>query len=362
MIRVTRCLAAALLLALPLSLFAQDGSPAQPQKTPEELAKEAAERRVEWQMRMYSSLELSEAQKDQVKKILIDDELATAKQRDERRAKVKEILTPSQREAYDQMIEQQNRGGRGMFGGGGGGGPGGGGFGGMGRMGMDPAQLKERLKLTDDQTTKITAVFTEAAPQWMERFQKMREGGGGFDPTKIREIVNELRVEANKKIEAILTPEQMPEWQKMVKEFDDQMAQWTGGRFPGGGGEGREGRGPREERDLSPEDQIKRRLSAAMTALAMSAEEASAIQPLVEKVIQYQVTAGKAVRDAREAIGKVEGEDQIKLKVDDYRKVRAEYEEKLALLSSGLRELLTVQQEAKLIALRVLELADMKSE
>lgn len=328
-----------------LALFALPAMAQEQEKTPEQQAREAAERRVEWQMRAYRSLNLSDSQSEQLKKILIDEELENNKRRDARRDKVRALLTPDQKEQFEEMVSRQQQRGRGGRGGGRRGGM-------MGRMGMDANALKDRLKLTDDQMTKIQAIMTEAGAKAMEQVREMRSGGG-FDFNKMREMFTKVRDDVRKQIEPLLTDAQKPEFHKMNKEMDERMSQWMGGR--GGSSRGGDGRGQRRQ-PQTPEQIIERRVAAAMEALAFGQEEAAVIQPLVEKLVSYQVKAGKALRDQREAIGKLEDEAQIRTKMAEYTKARDEYRQKLQLMSSGLRELVTVQQEAKLFALRVFDI------
>lgn len=342
---MNRLLTILLLAAVALPGFAQEQSE-------EEKARQAAEQRAERSMRAYSRLDLSDAQKEQLKKILVEDELASSKRRDARRDKVRAILTPDQKESFDQMVNRgggRDRGGRDR------GGRGGGGM--MGRMGMGADQLKERLKLTDEQVKKAEEIMGSVREQAMEEFRKMREGGGGMDFGKMREVFGKIRKDSQAKIEKILTDEQKAEFQKMSKEMDERMAQFGMGRQrgPRGEGGGRE-RGPR--RTANPEDMIKRRVDQAMGALALDGEEAAVIKPLVEKLVSYQVTGANKLRQLRDGIGKLEEEAAIKGKMAEYTKAREEYRAKVALLSNGLRELVTVQQEAKLFSLRIFDIAE----
>lgn len=333
-----------LALAISVPVFAQEG-----EKTPEQRAREEAERRVEWQLRAYRSLELSESQTEQIKALLVAEELAAAKQRDERRDKVRALLTPAQTESFNEMIERQNRGGPGAQGGQGMRGAGGM----MGRgMGMDVDQLRERLKLTEEQLTQIQGVIGEIGQQMMEKMREVREQGG-MDFDKMREAMEGVRKDARTRIGKLLTPEQMPEFEKLSKEMDEQLERWTGRRAEG---ERRLEAGPR--RPQTPEELTARRTDEAMTALALEGEEAAVIRPLIEKLVSYQVTAGRALRELRESIGKLEDEAAIRGRMEEYRKGVDEYRTKVELLTNGLRELVTVQQEAKLFALRIFDLTD----
>lgn len=94
-----------------------------------------------------------------------------------------------------------------------GGGPGGPG----GRMGgMNPEarvkQLDEKLKLSDDQKTKLTAIFTEQA-EAMKKAREEGQAGGG------REAMMKMREENEKKVNAVLTADQ----QKAYKAWQEEQ-------------------------------------------------------------------------------------------------------------------------------------------
>jgi protein CpxP len=86
-------------------------------------------------------------------------------------------------------------------------------------------QMQTQLKLTDDQTTQITAIFKVQAT----KMDSVRTAANG-DRDAMRTAMGPLRTATNDKIKAILTPDQATAWQKMM---DEQRAQRQGG---GGGG------------------------------------------------------------------------------------------------------------------------------
>ena len=106
----------------------------------------------------------------------------------------------------------------------------GGGFGGQ----MDPEQfatrradqMKESLKLTDQQYKDVVAYFKEQMTEMQKRFEG-GQGGGGFD----MEEMQKLRQAQEAKLKAILTEEQFKKW-----TTEQQNRRGQGG--PGGGGFG----------------------------------------------------------------------------------------------------------------------------
>ncbi|WP_162276834.1 Spy/CpxP family protein refolding chaperone [Mucilaginibacter pedocola] len=98
--------------------------------------------------------------------------------------------------------------------------------GGSGRGMMSPADrvkaLKESLKLTDDQATKITAIYEAQTKQ----IDSLRNAGG--DRSAFRPIMQAT----NEKVKAILTAEQAAAWQKEMDERRARMQQGGGGAPP----------------------------------------------------------------------------------------------------------------------------------
>ena len=85
--------------------------------------------------------------------------------------------------------------------------------------------LQTRLKLTDDQTAKATAIFTAQAAK---RDSVMKASNG--DRQAMMQAMRPMRQETNAKIEALLTTdEQKAEYKKMQEEMRNRM---------GGGGQG----------------------------------------------------------------------------------------------------------------------------
>ncbi|OCX53837.1 hypothetical protein BEL04_06005 [Mucilaginibacter sp. PPCGB 2223] len=96
----------------------------------------------------------------------------------------------------------------------------------QGRQQMAPAdrakQLQAQLKLTDDQTAKVTAIYVEQAAK---RDSLMKAGAD-------RQAMRPLMQAANEKIQALLTDDQKAAYKKMQEEMRARM----GGGQGGGGG------------------------------------------------------------------------------------------------------------------------------
>lgn len=80
-------------------------------------------------------------------------------------------------------------------------------------------QLQTALKLSDDQTAKITAIYQAQAT----KVDSIRNAGGDFS------AMRPLMQATNDKIKAILTPDQATAYQKMMDERRARMQQGGGG-------------------------------------------------------------------------------------------------------------------------------------
>jgi hypothetical protein len=93
------------------------------------------------------------------------------------------------------------------------------------RMKQQLTTYKERLKLTDEQYKKVETILNDQITE----IQKLRDNANG-DFQSIRGAMQELRDKTTKKIEALLTGDQKPEWKKIQDEAAARRAQMGGGR------------------------------------------------------------------------------------------------------------------------------------
>jgi Spy/CpxP family protein refolding chaperone len=85
-------------------------------------------------------------------------------------------------------------------------------------------QLQTQLKLNDDQTTKITAIFKAQAT----KRDSVRTAANG-DREAMMQGMMPLMQDTNNKIKAVLTPEQATAYDKMVQERMERMRNGGGG-------------------------------------------------------------------------------------------------------------------------------------
>ncbi len=233
---------------------------------------------------------------------------------------------------------------------GGGGGP----FGGMQRA-LDG--LKDELGLDDEQMQKLADKGDGYRQEMMEAFGRMREEGFP-DRETIQKQMEEFRGRVNEDIRGVLTDEQKAKFDKLLEENGGQMPFGGGRGFGDGNGtreRGGEGRNRNRRRGPSKEDRLKR----IRDALILSEEEAEVIMPIIEKIIDAQIALQRTVPEQRREL---EGflksgadEEAITARLADFRNARKAARDTLEGAQGELLELLTLEQEAKCVALGVLD-------
>lgn len=97
-----------------------------------------------------------------------------------------------------------------------------------GGMRMNPEdrakQLQTQLKLNDDQTAKVTAIYKTQ----FTKMDSIRTASNG-DRDAMRQAMMPLIKDTNDKIKAILTADQAAQYDKMVQERMNRMRQGGGG-------------------------------------------------------------------------------------------------------------------------------------
>jgi Spy/CpxP family protein refolding chaperone len=97
--------------------------------------------------------------------------------------------------------------------------------GGMRRSPEEQAKnLQTQLKLTDDQTTKVTAIYKDQAV----KRDSIRTAANG-DRQAMMQAMMPLMKSTGDKIKAILTPEQATAYDKLMQERMDRMRNGGGG-------------------------------------------------------------------------------------------------------------------------------------
>ncbi|RZL48512.1 MAG: hypothetical protein EOP00_09055 [Pedobacter sp.] len=116
----------------------------------------------------------------------------------------------------------------------------GGGRPGGGRMNMSPEervkQLDEKVKLTDDQKTKVAVVYAEAAEAQKKMREEMMAAGGTPDRAAMMEKRTKMQAETDAKLNVIFTADQKTAYKTWQDEQKAAMEKMMKERQAGGGG------------------------------------------------------------------------------------------------------------------------------
>lgn len=107
----------------------------------------------------------------------------------------------------------------------GGGGNGPGNFDPQAMLDRQMEQMKERLNLKDDQEKQIRDIMAQGFDEMRKMREEMRDGGGGGNFEGMREQMQQMREEQNKKIKAILSENQWYEYEAMQEEMRSRRGQ-----------------------------------------------------------------------------------------------------------------------------------------
>jgi hypothetical protein len=204
--------------------------------------------------------------------------------------------------------------------------------------------LKERLGLSDDQVKKLQAINDESREEFRKAMQEL-EKDGTIDWSKTREVMSKHMAATNEKVRGLLTDDQKPKFDQWVKEAEQRMRQ-----------------GPRMARD--PEAMKKRLMEQAEKELTLTADEKTAVLPLVRAVLDARADArtngDKRKEEFTQFVKTATGSDaearaDVQKKLDEFRKARDADQERIRQAEGALREVLTLDNEAKLVALGILD-------
>ncbi len=272
------------------------------------------ERQVE---RLKDQLKLTEEQVGKVREVL--------KKNNE---DIRGLLTDEQKKSYDENLARGGRGNRER------GGQGGGGFRGFGGQAMPSTdELKQQLNLTEEQVTKIDALRDEIRQEMRDFFQS------GPQRDEIQKKMEEIRDGAIKRTREVLTDEQKPKFDEIVKTFQQGG---DGPRPPGFG------RGPQRP-------SVDERLRRLMEALKIEkADEAAAIRDAAKKVIEAQYALEDYDREVRTKVDELAKkaeitEDEVKTKLEELRTARKDKDKAVKDAQKGLAEIITYKQELEFI-------------
>ncbi len=224
-------------------------------------------------------------------------------------------------------------------------GQGGPGMGG-GMLGMPVERLKEELGLTDEQVKQVEGLAAEMREKGQAAREAMRNGDFEGARAQFQALGEQMRT----KLDEVLTPEQREKAAAMRQRQE---------RF-GRGGEGGPGaRGERGGRGRGPEQARARLREQALEALALTEEEKAVVLPLLDATLETRSLMQEEGERRRQAFlekarASTDPEGLTKL-LAEFRASREQDKGTVKQAMDQLREVLTVEQEAKLVGLGVLD-------
>jgi periplasmic protein CpxP/Spy len=211
--------------------------------------------------------------------------------------------------------------------------------GGRGMMGLPIDEMREQLELTDEQVSQFEAMNE----QMRARGEEMREMFRSGNMEGAREMMQGFRTEMETSVREILTEEQFTKYEELQSEM-------RGGRGRYGGGEGRGGGRERQRARLREQ---------AVTALALSPEEEAFVLERLDTVLETRTLIRQEQEQRRQDfLSKVRSTTEpteLQTALGEFRAAQAADRESEQAAMNQLREVLTLEQEAQLVALGILE-------
>lgn len=230
-------------------------------------------------------------------------------------------------------------------------GPGGMPFGNAEWAGQAVEFLAKELELDAGQQEKIKTILSESMRDAMKKAAETWDPTQGMpDMQKMRGLMEDARVVIAQKIDAVLSPEQRREFEVLVDQFDRRAQSFEQ--------QARAYQTPSEAFDPAP---ISKRvlLDKAERSLFLGPDETAAVMPYVEKAIDLQIALneGKKTRrqDLQVAIEGGASEKEIRQRLDGMHDAEDLAKLELAAARTALRELLTLEQEIRMVAMGILD-------
>ncbi|MHC5037141.1 MAG: hypothetical protein ACYTHM_07495 [Planctomycetota bacterium] len=331
---------------------------------------EAKKKKLSWEQRMLlqrmrHQLNLDEEQVEKARTLLLEEKERTRKG-------ILELLTEEQKEAFKAM-EKSGRGGPHIqFGDGQGGGFRSFSFPTMGKRGpygMTVKELKKEIGITEEEASAVEKVFKRYNEKKKEAMEKMV---ADFDFGNLGKIFGgnqELDEKAVKKVREALAEERREAFDAFVEKKKKRRSGFTTRAFgPDGeldfgdigksikeGLKGIKGLGGEVKKALEGDAGLPS-LDEICKEAGFEGIEGEILREKVKGILEKEKVFRKFLADSRKTLkAKTANEEEAKTRLDAFRKERHKQRASLTTLKDELRELLTFEQEAKLVAMGVLE-------
>lgn len=211
--------------------------------------------------------------------------------------------------------------------------------------------LARELDLDPSQRGKIKTILDESVRDAFRQAAEMWNPERGMpDMERMRSTFEDVRVKVAERINAVLSPDQQREFELLVDQFDRRAQSMEQTR--------RAWEDPTELFDPPP---LSRRivLSKAERALFLGPDETVVVMQLVERVVDLRIglNEGRKVRrdDLRNALEGGAREHEVRQRVDVLRQAEEFQRLELAAAQAALREVLTLEQEVRFVAMGILD-------
>jgi Spy/CpxP family protein refolding chaperone len=225
--------------------------------------------------------------------------------------------------------------------------------GGMDQMPKTIARfLKDQVDLTEEQAAKVESILGDAFKDVMKRMVGRMGDEQPPSPEEGRKEMEDMRARIVGQIRDLLDEGQKKEFEVFVKEFETRARDWERESMSDPG----RGAAFLFERLLPSKE---RTLVKVENALILNEEEKKAILPLAGKVWDARRKLVEDGRERRRDIDKaVHGgakKEELREKIEVARARDAADREALEKAEAELRDVLTLEQEARLVALGILD-------
>lgn len=210
--------------------------------------------------------------------------------------------------------------------------------------------LREELSLDATQIPGVTAAVEESMQVAMQRMAELWGSGEQPDRAAMRDAFVQMRVDMANRVSESLTPAQQREFEVLVEQFDRRMQGWDRGR--------RASEDPVRWFD-PPRFDRRLLLAKAERSLFLEPDEAAVVLPYIEEVVDRRLglLEGRRIRreDLRSAIDGGASRDEIEDRLEEIRVSEDLQQLELVAAQHRLRDLLTVEQEVRFVAMGLLD-------
>ena len=218
-----------------------------------------------------------------------------------------------------------------------------------GQGGFNFGQLRDDLKLDPATMATIRERMGEIDAERRARMKELRQAGA--EKAEIKKLAKEYRKQAAGKLKDILGADRWQAWRSKEKERRDARRAGQGAKNKNRA-KNRANRGQNKNRGMVSKDQV-------LKQLKLSEEEAAVVGPLVDGLLETQKLLGQAQAERKKAFQAAalasDDDEALGKLLETYRREKAEDQKTITKARESFREVLSPGQEAKAVALGLLE-------